>query len=218
MLFTKSGNSIAYDWYPAENLAGYLLLLHMMPATKESWKEFAAKMQKENYASIAIDLRGHGESEGGPEGYKKFSDDDHQKSILDLDAAVDFLKKQGAAPEKIVLIGASIGANLALWYLAEHPEIKVGVLLSAGLDYRGIETEPLVKKLSSGQAVLFLCAKDDVRSGRDNPSMNQRLFEAIPESVKKEIIVFEKGGHGTDFLNQAEKLIHNWIADNLPKG
>lgn len=210
-LKTSDGASIAYDFYPAPRPKGWLLLIHMMPADKRSWDDFAAATEKRGYVSLAIDLRGHGESEGGPEGYKKFSDDDHQKSILDLDAAVDFLKKQGAAPEKIFLVGASIGANLALWYLAEHPEIKVGVLLSAGLNYRGIETEPLVKKLSPSQAILFMSAKDD-------PSMNQRLFEAIPESVKKEIIVFETGGHGTEFLKKAEKLIHSWIADNLPKG
>ena len=65
-MYLKTSDSInlCYEWRSVKNPKGYLVLLHMMPATKESWDTFAKKMQREGYASVAIDLRGHGESDG----------------------------------------------------------------------------------------------------------------------------------------------------------
>ena len=116
-LKTSDGIKIAYDLYDVADPKGYIILAPMMPATKESWRDFANFTQKQGYSSIAIDLRGHGQSEGGPNGYENFSDNDHQKSIRDIEAAVEFLKNKGARPDRIILVGASIGANLSLKYL-----------------------------------------------------------------------------------------------------
>lgn len=201
-LKTADNTKIAYDWYPAETPRGYLILIHMMPAAKDSWREFAGFLQKTGYASIAIDLRGHGQSDGGPNGYQKFSDNDHQKSILDVQAAVDFLKQQGAAPEKIAIAGASIGANLSLQYIAEHPEFKTAILLSPGLNYRGIQTEPLIQKLKSDQKAMFVSSRDD----GNNAEMNEKLASLIPAGVKKDLIIYETGGHGTTLLRTQPDL------------
>lgn len=210
-LVASDGIKIAYDLYSALNPKGWLLLVHMMPATKESWKSFAEEMQQSGYASIAIDLRGHGESDSGPSGYQKFSDEEHQKSVLDLEAAVEFLKNQGAVAEKIILIGASIGANLALLQLAKNPEIKTAILLSAGLNYRGINAEELAKKLSVEQEVFLFTSEDDMRSGGNNSDMNKKIFDAVPNGVRKEIVVFKKGGHGTGLLSQATDVIKDYL-------
>ena len=116
----------------------------MMPATKKSFHQLAEEFQNIGYESIAIDLRGHGESDKGPE------------SILDLEIAVDYLvKNRGAKSDKISFIGASIGANLSLQYISEHSEFKTAILLSPGLNYRGIKTEPMVKNLKAGQKVFL---------------------------------------------------------------
>ena len=196
-LKTSDGIKIAYDFVEASNLKSYLVLVHMMPAMKESWKDFAALAQKQGYSSMAIDLRGHGESDGGPNGYQSFSDEEHQRSILDLQAAVDFLREKGAAVDKISLIGASIGANLALQHISGHPDFKMAILLSPGLNYRGIETETLVKNLVAGQKVLFVTGRDD----GNNTEMTQRLYDITPKEVEKEIIIYEKGGHGTSLFS-----------------
>ena len=119
-ILTTDGRKIAGNFYSVPNPRGWLLLAHMMPATKESWDNFAKSMQESGYASLAIDLRGHGKSSGGPDGYKSFTDAMHQASIYDLDAGWDFLKLRGAVPEKTALIGASIGANLALQFIARR--------------------------------------------------------------------------------------------------
>lgn len=203
--------NIAYDWYPADKPAGYLVLVHMMSVTKESWKEFAEKAAVSGFASIAIDLRGHGQSQSGPNGYEAFADEEHQQSMKDIEAAVDFLKANGASPEKITLVGASIGANLCLWYLAEHPEFKKAVLLSAGESYRGIKTIPLLARLAEGQSLLMFASEDDVRIGGSNADANRKLLEMAPARIKKKLIVYPNGGHGTSYLNEATEAVMDFL-------
>ena len=221
-LTTKDGVKIAANLYDVEKPLGWLVLSHMMPATKESYEDLAIKLQNIGYESIAIDLRGHGESTtyadshgldadlyGQKIDYRNFTDENHQKSILDLEAAVDFLiKERNATPDKISFIGASIGANLSLQYItnppAGGPEFKTAILLSPGLSYRGLKTEPLVEKLHSGQKTFFVSAQDD----GNNAEQNQLLFEKTPDNINKKIQIYETGGHGTDILKNQPELIN----------
>lgn len=213
-LKTKDGVKIVADYRNVDiskyqQPIGWLVLVHMMPAAKESFQRFAEEFQKIGYESIAIDLRGHGESDAGPDGFLYFSDAEHQKSILDLEAGVDYLmKSRKAASDKIIFVGASIGANLSLQYIGEHSEFKAAVLLSAGLNYRGIKTEPLVKNLKAGQKAFFVSAEDD----GDNAEQNKKLYALTPASIVKKIKIYEAGGHGTDILKNQPDLM-NLIVD-----
>jgi len=216
ILKTSDNVNIIGDYYEGKGRDG-VLLLHMMPADRKSWQSFALKLQKRGYDVLAIDLRGHGESAGGPNGYKNFSDEEHQKSILDAEAGVAFLKKQGIGDGNIILMGASIGANLVLWFLATHPEVKQGVCLSAGLNYRGIETEPLVKKLNSKQRIFFAASENDERSGGNNLEMNRRLYELVPLDVDKELVSYKSAGHGTDMFGKEKPDLASEIISWLGK-
>lgn len=193
-----------------QNPAGWVVFTHMMPATKESWDKLAIELQNAGYEGIAIDLRGHGESDGGPAGYRNFSDEDYRKSILDIQAAIDFIKAKGAVPEKISLIGASIGANLSLQYAANHPEIKNIILFSPGLNYENIGTEPLIKKLNNNQKIFFIGSEDDDL----NSGQIQTLSGLVSPNLKKEIKIYTAGGHGTNILinhPEIKELIINFI-------
>ncbi|MBS3053998.1 MAG: alpha/beta fold hydrolase [Candidatus Aenigmarchaeota archaeon] len=148
---TADGVTIAGNYWQGSSAA--VLLLHMMPAAKESWNPFAKILNKNGFSILAIDLRGHGEStkQGGKElDFRKFSDADHQASIKDAEAGIEYLKGRGA--KKTFIAGASIGANLALLYQSQHPEIEKTVLLSAGMNYRGVLVEPAARRLQAGQA------------------------------------------------------------------
>lgn len=218
-LTAEDGVKIAANLYQVKSPIGWIIFSHMMPATKESWNDLAQKFQGDSYEGVAIDLRGHGESTfAGKLDYRNFSDVEHQKSVLDLKAAAEFLiKERKAIAGKIFLIGASIGANLSLQYISEHSEFKTAILLSPGLDYRGIETEPLAKNLKVGQKVFFISAQDDVRSGgNNNAEENQKIYYSVPAGAEKKIKIYETGGHGTDILdNQPDlaELIKVFISD-----
>jgi len=200
----SDGVGIVGDYYaPTIESPRGVLLVHMMPSTKESWKMLAKHLQGSGYHVLAIDLRGHGGSFQGPEGYKAYTDEQHQKSILDIEAGVEFLKARGIAEDHSSLIGASIGANLVLQYASQHGTKNI-VLLSAGLDYKGIKADPLVQKLKNGQRVFFIASQDDDRSGGNNTEMNQLFFERTSDAVDKKILVYKEAGHGTDMFDKEE--------------
>lgn len=208
---TLDGIDIAGDFYDVPDSKGGAVFLHMMPATKESWDDLALRFAGEGYLALAIDLRGHGASEGGPEGYKKFSDEDHQKSILDVDAAVKYLLAKGVSANQIVLVGASIGANLALKYIADHPDFKTAILLSAGSNYRGVMTLPAAEALKPGARVFFVTSRDDgshpLQAPVNNSDDTQKIFAAIPKDVEKRLHIYEHAGHGTNMLEKEMKLL-----------
>lgn len=183
------------------------ILLHMMPATKESWKDFTRKLNQEGFQCLAIDLRGHGESADGPDGFREFTEKEHQQSIKDAEAAAEFFVSKGVPMEKIFLAGASIGANLSLQFQSMHPEIMASILLSPGLNYKGIETEAMVKKLKDNQS-LFLTA------GGENDEYSsetvQKLFE-LTSSKYKEMRIFENAGHGTSIFTEEPGLMDEII-------
>lgn len=201
ILKTEDGLDISALYYSNSSSKG-VLLLHMMPATKESWRDFALKLQTAGYQILAIDLRGHGESSGGPDGFNNFSDEQHQKSILDIDAGIEFLEIKGVSRSNLVLIGASIGANLALQSLSGNKEIKKAILLSPGIDYRGIKTEPLMAKIFSDQKVMLVGSNNDSQSNND---ALQKIASAAPENIRQNIkvVVYQRAGHGTDIFSQA---------------
>lgn len=204
---TSDNFSIIGDWYHAPGERG-ALLLHMMPATRESWKSVAQALQGAGISVLAIDLRGHGESSFGPNGYQQFSDDEHQLSIRDVEAGIAFLKEKGITD--ISLGGASIGANLAFQYMAKHHEISSAFLLSPGLNYRGIETENTAQLLSATQQVYFIGDEDDMRSsGASAAAMARRLYELTP--AKKDIKLTKGAGHGTDILKANSELVQELV-------
>lgn len=114
--------------------------------------------------------------------YKKFTDSKHQKSVLDLGASVDFLKLKGVS--KIHLVGASIGANLSLQYLTEHSDARSAILLSPGLDYRGVKTEERAAKLRAGQAVYYIAADDDPYSAQTVKTLYQKTPRRRNKRIK----------------------------------
>ena len=215
-LTTSDGIKISANYFPAirtkyPNPRGWVVFLHMMHATKGSWNMLADRLQQEGYAGIAIDLRGHGMSDGGPNGYQQFSDAEHQESVRDIDAAVDFLKGLGARNDRIAIIGASIGANLAMHYVARHRDFKTCVAFSPGLDYHGIVTKPLMESLPEDKRLLLIGSHDDDRV-IDNASDIEVLWNVAPPGIdiKKDIVT--TGGHGTAILSQNPELIESIIS------
>jgi pimeloyl-ACP methyl ester carboxylesterase len=203
ILETKDGFKLVGDYYNLSENKKAALLLHMMPETRKSWWDFAIKLEDSGFQVLALDLRGHGESSFGPDGYKKFQDEDHQKSILDIEAGIEFFEALDILTSDIVLIGASIGANLSLQYAALHPLISKVVCLSPGLNYRGIKPKEFVFKLEPHHKILIVSAKDDIRSsGVSNSIEALEIFNVIPSYVTKKIIVYEKAGHGTEMFDK----------------
>jgi alpha-beta hydrolase superfamily lysophospholipase len=211
---TEDGVIIFGDYYKVERARGFALLLHMMPAVKESWQELAKALNAFGIVCLAIDMRGHGESihkaDGATLNFKNFSDAEHQAKILDVRAAVKWFLDHGAVEERLFLVGASIGANLALEYLAEDPNAPFAILMSPGLEYRAIKADKSISQIREKQSVLCVAALDD-KYAYDTC---RTLKQVAPAT---ETWLLDEGGHGTDMFNE-EGLIRrvvDWFSGKL---
>jgi len=219
ILNTKDGVDIHGNYLTAGKKAPAVLLLHMMPKTKESWSEFQEKLSDAGFSSLAIDQRGHGESvlrladkKWVGINYENFTDKEQQEKINDIEASVDFLLGTGIELKDISLAGASIGANLSLWYQSSHPEVKTSILLSPGLVYRGVSTDDKIKALKSGQSVLLASGGTEF-DGYSRETV-QKLHQLA--NVKRDIKIFEGAKHGTSMLKSHPEFmgyIINWLKD-----
>lgn len=201
-LSTSDGLRLAADWYPVAQPRGWALLLHMMPATKESYAALAVALQEQGIASLACDFRGHGASDGGPTGYEAFTDAQQQAKRLDVEAGAAYLVELGMVSSRFVLVGASIGANLALQHLAAHPDVPAAVLLSPGMNYRGVYLAPLAGRIAPHQRVLLAAGgSDDAYSTKTVTE----LADIIGVSATSH--VFTRAGHGTAMFEREPSLL-----------
>src|SRR3989344_6033733 len=76
---------------------------------------------------------------------------------LEVKAANNFLKEK-YPKTKIAVIGASIGANLAIQYLAKS-NISTSIALSPGINYRGLDISKEINKVDKN--LLILVGKGD---------------------------------------------------------
>ena len=181
-----------------------LILLHMLDRNRKDWNEFALSLQMIGFNVISIDFRGHGESGLS---WKKFSDGDFNNMISDVKVANDYLIKQGLN-NNVAIIGASIGANIALNYAANYSKVKTIILLSPGLDFRGVKTKDSIKQFKN--PVLIVAAEDDSYSADSSKTLNS-------SSKNSTLKIYNGSEHGTQLLmkTDVDKLIADWLKENL---
>ncbi len=94
------------------------LLLHGFMAHAHVWDEFAS-VARPNYHVLALDQRGHGESQWSAA--RAYTIDNH---FLDLSAFVEALQLP-----PLILMGHSMGGRNALFYAASNPQKIAGLIL-----------------------------------------------------------------------------------------
>jgi alpha-beta hydrolase superfamily lysophospholipase len=197
-LTTSDDVAIAATYYPVAQPHGWVVYSHMMSSDRSSFAPLAIRLSRAGYAGIAIDLRGHGQSQEGPDGYLEFSDIQHQESVRDIQAAVDFLVQEGAKTSEVILVGASIGANLSLVHALQGGFAGV-VALSPGLSYKGIDVTQVALSYASSVPVMLVSSTNDPNV-LDNDTQTTRLASLLGNDVVAEMIESAVPYHGTDIL------------------
>lgn len=191
-------------YYPLESEpAPAVLLLHMEGDRKEVWAPFATELQEAGYAALALDLRGHGES-GGERDWTAMTEDISQ-------AWARLVDQPEADPERSVILGAGIGANLALVAAAAEPDVGATVLLSPRTDDHGLGTEEAIEDYGE-RPVLIVASQDDAESA----AFAQSLAEAA--QGPQALTLYARAGRGTEmFVNQPDltDLILGWLRSYL---
>lgn len=204
---TDDGVGIVADYTNVDSSRFVGILLHAMPATRKSFSELTPALARAGWSTLALDLRGHGESVNSDKGkldYRNFTDADQQATIFDLVAASRWLEDRGFDRSHQFLIGASIGANLALQFLSEHREVRAAVLLSPGLNYHGLQAEPLLRE-DIGEQVMLVATEEDGYSFQTVTALHAK-------AKRSELVTYPIGGHGTDIFARQKTLIPQLIS------
>ena len=213
-LVTNSGLRLAADFFPSDNPgSAALILVPMLGKTRDTYTTFAREAQRQGYAAIALDLRGHGDSEG-PDGlsFRAFQDTHWRDALNDLAAARRFLVDEGCDGDNIGLVGASIGANLVLRYAADHPEVPGVALLSPGRVYKGVNAEEALETYGQ-RPILLVVGNADAYSAQSCQTM-----DAMAEG-QCELREYDSAAHGTEILDrhrQATNQIFLWLKPIIP--
>lgn len=203
---SSDGTPLAAEWRAPRRGQPVFVLLHGLGAGRGEWRLFAARAAAFGWGTLAVDLRGHGES-GGP-AYTTFrTPADWLRGAEDARAAMAWLGKvKHVAPERVVLAGASIGANLALHAAADEPRARFTLLLSPGWNYQGVTLPDQVAAYP--RPILFAAASDDPYAFKSSQEA-LRLCRS-PESS----FLPAPRGHGVRMLEGAENKA---FADELFK-
>lgn len=154
----EDGLEIKGDFYdPQNNGKGpAALLLHQYGGSSYDWKDFANLLKQKGYSVLAVDMRGQGLT-----AHKQ----DWKMAQQDTLALMAWLREQpGVDPAHVIVMGASIGANLALKGCADDDACHVAVALSPGLNFYGVVAKDAITKMK-GKAIFMAAAALDAQSG-----------------------------------------------------
>jgi pimeloyl-ACP methyl ester carboxylesterase len=150
--------------------------------------------------AIAPDLRGHGRSKGDT---PALAEADYPAMVHDLEASVAWLRRNGV--NEVSCVGASLGANLCLALAERDPSIVNVVLLSPGLNHKGVRA---TMESYGDRPVLFVASADDTYGAKSVAILEPK---AIGQHHSE---IYEQAGQGTKMLSAEASLegtILSWL-------
>jgi acetyl esterase/lipase len=135
-----------------------------MGSDKEAWGLFAVQLQQAGYNVLAVDLRGTGATGGKI---------DWGKATQDVGIVLNRLRTlPGVDRRRLGVVGAGIGANLALAACADIPDCKYVVLISPRLDDSGVKTADAITRYGN-RALFMVASRGDVPGGADSIALDK---------------------------------------------
>lgn len=209
---TEDGVTIAALYYPPEvGPAPGVLLFHQRGESKEVWEPLINQLLsvRPDLALMAIDFPGHGESDG------PYSDDIALSTARD--ALSVFRGFEGVNANRIVIIGASIGADAAV---DECFDGCVGAVTVSPGGWLGIPYNEALEAMRSSNDRPILC----IASEDDAPSPETCVGGQEVELHDYRVHLYEGSAHGNQLFYEEElapeppimTLIITWLDRVLP--
>jgi non-heme chloroperoxidase len=137
----RAGLRLRAEGFGAEG-APPVLLLHGGGQTRHAWGGTAEALAEDGWGPLAVDLRGHGESEWAPDG-------DYAFESFAADVAV--LARACASPP--VLVGASLGGIASLLAIGDHAAPARALVL--------VDVAPRIERAGAVRIVEFMTARPE---------------------------------------------------------
>ncbi len=204
-----------------KDLQAGVVLLPMYRHTRESWQPLVEKLNEAGFTTLALDLRGHGDSRYDADGR-----DDERRVIsrdptlfnamyLDAAAATSWLgKNMHIKAERMALVGASVGCSVALQAVAGGAvKAYAVVVMTPGSNYLGIAT---LKQIISwpDTPLLILSSEEEKDRGAG------QIYAALAKKGAELRLFPQTQVHGTTMFGKVagvEDLITDWLLVKLPK-
>ncbi len=209
---TSDGWTIRGEMRDGGDAAGPLLVLvHGLNESRTAFGALARDVAGLAAGLVLVDLRGHGESldRGGvATRWTSLAPDEFAAMDRDVAAAVG-AGHAAFGTRTAVLVGASIGANLAIRQAGATMEVngtRAVVMLSPGLDYRGVSA--VAANAAYAGRVLYAASEED----RYAMSSIERLGREGGSYVK-DAKIWRGKGHGTSLLDEEGRaFVARWLA------
>ncbi|MFI4935050.1 MAG: alpha/beta fold hydrolase [Caulobacterales bacterium] len=188
--FSSGGLNIAYDVIqPAGERAGTVVLVHGFATNRtENWRRLGwySAFERKNFRVVALDLRGHGESDKphDPAAYGR------EALVGDIIGLMDHLDLK-----RVDLMGYSMGARLSLQVALQVPD-RIANLIVGGIGGRMLPGAPPPDRPAPTMTMAEAMAVADPESLTDPMLRGFRLFAEQQGEDLKAIAAFSQGRGG----------------------
>ncbi|MCE0766568.1 alpha/beta hydrolase [Pseudonocardia kujensis] len=181
VVFDGAAGKLVGDRWPAVGeRRGPALLLHGGGQTRHSWFRTAAALAEAGWEAIALDARGHGDSDWAPDG-------DYGTDALNA----DLLAVAEQVGEPALLLGASMGGMTALVTEGEHGGVARALVL--------VDIVPKVEPDGVARIMAFMGANPDGFGSLEEVAEAVRAYNPHrkrppnPEGLRKNVRLGENG-------------------------
>ena len=207
-----------------------VIFVHQFGTTHRIWTDFARECRERGFATLLIDLRGHGLSvvQDGKENKIIFPKNE-EFSLIDLIAAfkksakkVNFRKipedislwinfvldnEKKLDKDRIYLIGASLG-GISIIPVLNYNSIKGLVSISPGTPAIVGEENVKLALATYENPILFIASDEDpIGSGKI-------VLKLLKESLNGEVFLLKGKGHGVILLDKVKNYIFTYLNEN----
>jgi alpha-beta hydrolase superfamily lysophospholipase len=199
-LRASDGTTLSAQWHAPARAAPAVLLVHMLTRTHAEWDLAAQALHVSGFGVMALDLRGHGASEGSASALGPM--------LLDVQAALDWLKtRPDVQSGRLGIAGASLGATLAVMAAAADPAVQSIALLSPASEYRGLRCEAQMRRYAERSGAVMLVAS----TGDPYALRTANHFEAMGAGQRDLRVVDATNAHGTTLLAVRPDLVSSLV-------
>ena len=175
-----AGRLAGSRWTPDGPSRGVVLLLHGGGQTRHSWGEAGPTLAEDGWTAVAIDFRGHGDSDRAADGRYR------------VDAmAEDVLRVIDAIGQPPVIIGASLGGLTGLMIAGERPDALRALVL--------VDSVPKIERAGSQRIFEFMRSAPDGFGSLAEAAEAVRAYQphrvrpVNPEGMRKNVRLAEDG-------------------------
>ncbi len=173
------------------------IYLHEYRQDQAGWWAFATAPRRIPVSAITFDFRGHGVSEGDP--------GDVLGMVEDARAAVALAREEGFG--QIMLVGAGMGAAVAVAVAADQPDLIV-VGLSTPSAFDMLDTLATVPPL--GDRLALVATEDDLSAAHSLGEL--RATVDLPE---ERVRLYPGRDHGVDMVSEPDAVARPFLDELL---